>query len=178
MSTVHTPAVTAKGAAKCSNPQVRASSGDSASFFASPHPNRPGRSHPTAPLPLGSLFVGLRLAFPLPLLRRSPRHARCRSDAGEPRRKSGHQGAATHSKGRAASSSGRRIRSRAEPTPLRSVPADVTPGFKDKSECIEHMCTRIKFHTCVDSVYTKTQCKSVKGVLKLYYMTECLKIVT
>jgi hypothetical protein len=54
----------------------------------------------------------------------------------------------------------------------------VTPGFKGKSECIEHMCARIKFHTCVDSVYTKTQCKSVKRVLKLYYMTECLKIVT
>jgi hypothetical protein len=54
----------------------------------------------------------------------------------------------------------------------------VTPGFKGKSECIEHMCARIKFHTCVDSVYTKTQCKSVKRVLKLYYMNECLKIVT
>jgi hypothetical protein len=34
----------------------------------------------------------------------------------------------------------------------------VTPGFKGKSECIEHMCARIKFHTCVDSLYTKTQC--------------------
>jgi hypothetical protein len=54
----------------------------------------------------------------------------------------------------------------------------VTTGFKGKSECIEHMCARIKFHTCVDLVYTKTQCKSVKRVLKLYYMTECLKIVT
>jgi hypothetical protein len=54
----------------------------------------------------------------------------------------------------------------------------VTPGFKGKSECIEHMCARIKFHTCVDSVYTKTQCKSVKRVLKLYYMTKCLKNVT
>jgi hypothetical protein len=40
----------------------------------------------------------------------------------------------------------------------------VTPGFKGKSECIEHMCARIKFHTCVDSVYTKTQCKNVKRV--------------
>jgi hypothetical protein len=37
--------------------------------------------------------------------------------------------------------------------------AVVTPGFKGKPECIEHMCARIKFHTCVDSVYTKTQCK-------------------
>jgi hypothetical protein len=55
---------------------------------------------------------------------------------------------------------------------------NVTPGFKGKSECIEHMCVRIKFHTCVDSVYTKTQCKSVKRVLELYYMTECLRIVT
>jgi hypothetical protein len=52
----------------------------------------------------------------------------------------------------------------------------VTPEFKGESECIEHMCVRIKFHTCVDLVYTKTQCKSVKRVLKLYYMTECLKI--
>jgi hypothetical protein len=41
----------------------------------------------------------------------------------------------------------------------------VTPGFKGKSECIKHMCARIKFHTCVDSVYTKTQCKSVKREL-------------
>jgi hypothetical protein len=59
-----------------------------------------------------------------------------------------------------------------------TVIAVVTPGFKGKSECIEHMCPRFKFHTCVDSVYTKTKCKSVKRVLKLYYMTECLKIVT
>jgi hypothetical protein len=36
----------------------------------------------------------------------------------------------------------------------------VTPGFKGKSECIEHMCARIKFHTCVVSVYTKTQYKT------------------
>jgi hypothetical protein len=43
--------------------------------------------------------------------------------------------------------------------------SNVTPGFKGKSECIEHMRARIKFHTCIDSVYTKTQCKSVKGVL-------------
>jgi hypothetical protein len=41
----------------------------------------------------------------------------------------------------------------------------VTPRFKDKSECIEHMCARIKLHTYVDSVNTKTQCKSVKEVL-------------
>jgi hypothetical protein len=55
---------------------------------------------------------------------------------------------------------------------------DVTPEFKGKSECIEYMCVRIKLHTCIDSVYTKTQYLSVKEVLKLYYMTECLKIVT
>jgi hypothetical protein len=34
----------------------------------------------------------------------------------------------------------------------------VTPGFKGKSECIEYMYVRIKLHTCIDSVYTKTQC--------------------
>jgi hypothetical protein len=72
-----------------------------------------------------------------------------------------------------------RITNRDELHPWRSTgPGPVTPGFKGKSECLEHMCARIKFHTCVDSVYTKTQCKSVKKVLKLYYMTECLKIVT
>jgi hypothetical protein len=38
------------------------------------------------------------------------------------------------------------------------APAAVTPGLKDKSECIEYMCARIKLHTCIDSVYTKTQC--------------------
>jgi hypothetical protein len=53
---------------------------------------------------------------------------------------------------------------------------NVTSGFKGKSECIEHMCARIKLHTCIDAVNTKTQCKSVKRVLKLYYMTECLRI--
>jgi hypothetical protein len=39
--------------------------------------------------------------------------------------------------------------------------AIVTPRFKGKSECIEYMCIRIKLHTCIDSVNTKTQCKSV-----------------
>jgi hypothetical protein len=68
---------------------------------------------------------------------------------------------------------------RGDPLPWWRRSLVVTPGFKSKSECIEHMCARIKLHTCVDSVvYTKTQCKSVKGVLKLYYMTECLQIVT
>jgi hypothetical protein len=32
----------------------------------------------------------------------------------------------------------------------------VTPGFKGKSGCIEYMCARIKLHTCIDSVYTRT----------------------
>jgi hypothetical protein len=40
----------------------------------------------------------------------------------------------------------------------------------------EYMCARIKVYTCVDSVNTKTQCKSVKEVLNIYYMTECLKL--
>jgi hypothetical protein len=125
MSTVHTPAVTAKGAAKCSNPQACASSGDSPSFSASPHLNRLGRSHPAAPLPLGSLSSGLRLAFPLTLLRRSPRHARCRSrrrgattQIRTPGSRGAHQGSSREQLGR-------RIRSRAEPAPSRSVPADV-----------------------------------------------------
>jgi hypothetical protein len=71
-----------------------------------------------------------------------------------------------------------RSEAQTSPQPAKNTGRVVTPGFKDKSECIEHMCVRIKFHACVDSVYTKTQCKSVKRVLKLYYMTECLKIVT
>jgi hypothetical protein len=31
----------------------------------------------------------------------------------------------------------------------------VTPGFKDKPECIKHMCARIKLHTCVNLVNQK-----------------------
>jgi hypothetical protein len=38
------------------------------------------------------------------------------------------------------------------------------------------MCARIKVHTCIDSVNTKTQCKNLKEVLNIYYMTECLKL--
>jgi hypothetical protein len=40
----------------------------------------------------------------------------------------------------------------------------------------EYMCARIKLHTCIDPVNTKTQCKSVKRVLNIYYMTECLNL--
>jgi hypothetical protein len=40
----------------------------------------------------------------------------------------------------------------------------------------KHMCARIKFHTCVDSVNTKNSAKSVKEVLKLYYMTVSLNL--
>jgi hypothetical protein len=40
-------------------------------------------------------------------------------------------------------------------TPSRSI---VTPGFKGKYECIEYMCAMIKLYTCIDLVYTKTQC--------------------
>jgi hypothetical protein len=36
------------------------------------------------------------------------------------------------------------------------------------------MCAGIKFHTCIDSVNTKNSAKSVKEVLKLYYMTDNL----
>jgi hypothetical protein len=52
----------------------------------------------------------------------------------------------------------------------------VTPGLKDKSECIEYMCAKIKVHTCIDLVNTKTQCKSIKEVLTIYYMSECPKL--
>jgi hypothetical protein len=51
----------------------------------------------------------------------------------------------------------------------------ITPGFNEgKSECIKHMCARIKLHTCVDSVNTKNSAKRVKEVLWLYYMTDSL----
>jgi hypothetical protein len=40
----------------------------------------------------------------------------------------------------------------------------------------EYLCARIKLHTCIDSVNTKTQCKRVKRVLNIYYMTECLNL--
>jgi hypothetical protein len=37
----------------------------------------------------------------------------------------------------------------------------VTPGFKGKFECIEYMCARIKLHTCIDSVNTHYQKRSL-----------------
>jgi hypothetical protein len=33
--------------------------------------------------------------------------------------------------------------------------AYVTPSFKGKTECIDHVCTRIKLHTHLDIVNTK-----------------------
>jgi hypothetical protein len=32
---------------------------------------------------------------------------------------------------------------------------DVTPSFKGKTECIDHVCARIKLHTRLDIVNTK-----------------------
>jgi hypothetical protein len=37
----------------------------------------------------------------------------------------------------------------------------VTSEFKGKLECIEYMCARIKVHTCIDLVNTKTQCQRI-----------------
>jgi hypothetical protein len=60
--------------------------------------------------------------------------------------------------------------------PINRDHTPVTPRFKDKFECKEYMYVRIKVHTCIDSVNIKTQCKSVKEALNIYYMTVCLKL--
>jgi hypothetical protein len=44
---------------------------------------------------------------------------------------------------------------------------DVTPSFKGKIECIDHVCARIKLHTRNDIVNIKISATRIKS----YYMT-------
>jgi hypothetical protein len=46
----------------------------------------------------------------------------------------------------------------------------VTPSFKGKTECIDHVCARIKLHTCLEIVNTKISATRIKS----YYMTKVL----
>jgi hypothetical protein len=43
---------------------------------------------------------------------------------------------------------------------------DVTPSFKGKTECIDHVCARIKLHTRLDIVNTKISATRIKSYYK------------
>jgi hypothetical protein len=43
---------------------------------------------------------------------------------------------------------------------------DVTPSFKEKTECIDHVCARIKLHTRLDIVNTKISATRIKSYYK------------
>jgi hypothetical protein len=42
----------------------------------------------------------------------------------------------------------------------------VTTSFKGKTECIDHVCTKIKLHTCLDIVNTKISATRIKSYYK------------
>jgi hypothetical protein len=42
----------------------------------------------------------------------------------------------------------------------------VTPSFKGKTECIDHMCARIKLHTRLDIMITKINATRIKSYYK------------
>jgi hypothetical protein len=48
----------------------------------------------------------------------------------------------------------------------------VTPSFKGKAECIDHLCARIKLHTCNDIVNTKISATRVKSYYKTMVLNE------
>jgi hypothetical protein len=43
---------------------------------------------------------------------------------------------------------------------------DVTPSFKGKTECIDHVCARIKLHTRLDIMNTKNSATRIKSYYK------------
>jgi hypothetical protein len=43
---------------------------------------------------------------------------------------------------------------------------DVTPSFKGKTECIDHVCARIKLHTRLDFMNTKISATRIKSYYK------------
>jgi hypothetical protein len=42
----------------------------------------------------------------------------------------------------------------------------VTPSFKGKTECIDHVCARIKLHTRLDILNTKISATQMKSYYK------------
>jgi hypothetical protein len=42
----------------------------------------------------------------------------------------------------------------------------VTPGFKGKTECIDHECARIKLHTRLDIMNTKISATRIRSYYK------------
>jgi hypothetical protein len=42
----------------------------------------------------------------------------------------------------------------------------VTPSFKGKTECIDHVCVRIKLHTRLDIMITKNSATRIKSYYK------------
>jgi hypothetical protein len=42
----------------------------------------------------------------------------------------------------------------------------VTPSFKGKTECNDHVCARIKLHTCLDIMNTKISATRIKSYYK------------
>jgi hypothetical protein len=48
----------------------------------------------------------------------------------------------------------------------------VTPSFKGKTECIDHVCVRIKLHTRNDIVNTKTSATRIKSCYKTKVLNE------
>jgi hypothetical protein len=40
---------------------------------------------------------------------------------------------------------------------------DVTPSFKGKTECVDHVCARIKLHTHLDIMNTKNSATRIKS---------------
>jgi hypothetical protein len=48
-----------------------------------------------------------------------------------------------------------------------SLRLGVTPSFKGKTECIDHVCAKIKLHTRNDIVNTKISASRIES----YYMT-------
>jgi hypothetical protein len=47
-----------------------------------------------------------------------------------------------------------------------AAPVAVTPSFKAKTECIDHVCTRIKLHTRLDIMNTKNSATRIKSYYK------------
>jgi hypothetical protein len=62
---------------------------------------------------------------------------------------------------------GRQLREDAvQPPPCKKSCRSVTPSFKGKTECIDHVCARIKLHTCLDIVNTKISATQIKSYYK------------
>jgi hypothetical protein len=56
--------------------------------------------------------------------------------------------------------------SRAQAPAAAAVWKNVTPSFKGKTECIDHVCARIKLHTRLDIMNTKISATRIKSYYK------------